>query len=105
MTCHVASVAHMLPAKDEMEADPTMNDNEVREAKTRIDRDHQRRIEEDDETRDILWPLEQVHPILLLRCILIIRPFMARHRPLWSIRRNCNRLPWSRPSRMDFHIQ
>jgi hypothetical protein len=65
MTCHVASVAHMLPAKDEMEVDPTMNDNEVREAKTRIDRDHQRRIEEDDETRDILWPLEQVHYSIL----------------------------------------
>ena len=54
----------MLPDKDDMESDPTMNENEVREAKKNIDRDHQRRIEEDDETRDILWPLEQVHPFI-----------------------------------------
>ena len=54
----------MLPDKDDMESDPTMNENEVREAEKSIDRDHQRRIEEDDETRDILWPLEQVCPFL-----------------------------------------
>ena len=65
MTCHIASVAHMLPNKDEMEVDSTMNENEIREAKKRVDRDHQRRIEEDDETRDILWPLEQVCHLLL----------------------------------------
>ena len=54
----------MLPDKEEMEVDLTMNENEVREAKKNIDRDHQRRIEEDDETHDILWPLEQVCPFL-----------------------------------------
>jgi len=60
----------MLPDKDDMESDPTMNENEVREAKKSIDRDHQRRIEEDDETRDILWPLEQVCLFLRHRRIL-----------------------------------
>jgi hypothetical protein len=105
MTCHVASVAHMLPAKDEMEVDPTMNDNELREAKKRVDRDHQRRIEEDDETRDILWPLEQVHPFPRYRCILMIRPFMARLIPLWWIRHSWNLLLWNRPSKMDSRIQ
>ena len=54
----------MLPDKDDMELNPTMNENEVREAKKRIARDHRRRIEEDDEMRDILWPLEQVCPFL-----------------------------------------
>jgi hypothetical protein len=56
----------MLPDKDEMEVDPHANENELREARKRIDRDHQRRVEEDDETRDILWPLEQVLPSILI---------------------------------------
>jgi len=81
----------MLPDKDEMEVDTTMNDNEIREAKKRVDRDHQRRIEEDDETRDILWPLEQVRAFLRHQCILMIRPFMARLNPLWWTRLNWNR--------------
>jgi hypothetical protein len=46
--------------------DPHANENELREARKRIDRDHQRRVEEDDETRDILWPLEQVLPSILI---------------------------------------
>lgn len=91
----------MLPDKEAMEVDLTMNENEVREAKKSIDRDHQRRIEEDDETRDILWPLEQVQPFLRNRRKLMVRLFTAHPHPLWWIHHRWNPLLWSLRSRMD----
>jgi hypothetical protein len=60
MTCHVTSIAHWLPPKGEIEVDPTASEQELREEKKRVAREHQREVEADDPGRDILWPLEQV---------------------------------------------
>jgi hypothetical protein len=60
MTCHIASIAHWLPPKDVMEVDHNANENEVREARNRANREYQRVVEDDSEGRDIIWPLEQV---------------------------------------------
>jgi hypothetical protein len=63
MTCHVTSIAHWLPPKGEIEVDPTASEQELREEKKRVAREHQREVEADDPGRDILWPLEQVRSV------------------------------------------
>lgn len=60
-----------------MEIDSTANENEIREAQSRINRDHLRQVEDDEEGRDVVWPLEQVSLICSIYTMLTSRRSMV----------------------------
>jgi hypothetical protein len=68
-----------LPARDQIEEDPRKNENEQMADKLAVDREHQMEVEEDDPSRDVLWPLEKVSLVSLLS------HYLWKHAELQSI--------------------
>lgn len=59
----MASVAHVLPPLQDLEQDATMTEFDIERASQRLVRERREEAEDDEEMRDIVWPVEKVFPV------------------------------------------